>query len=133
MSTIQVVPEKRVRVLPADVYDTLELTALAFGGIGLWRDFDYLPDGAVLGYLPDGAVLPLGCPVCVHGLAQFAEGSAVTVSAALMDAGIRRSDNDNAVVKIVRRRDVGLSELSGDERVTFKQWAKELGVVRGES
>jgi hypothetical protein len=99
------------RVLPADVYDALELSALAFGGIG---GGDYACGGE---------------PLCVHGHLsamcgyetwQFAEEA--TVGYALLNA----TENDQAVATINRRRG-----KPAESRVPFDLWCAELGVVRG--
>lgn len=108
------------RVLPADVFDALELSAMAFGGIGAYytnRD---------------------AAPHCVFGHAAFAsgvpamfsqEGAGTEVGHALCVAGISALNNDDAVAAILarthRRRDTG--------KATFAEWCAELGVVRGES
>jgi hypothetical protein len=55
--------ETKMRTLPADVYDTLELAAEAFGGVG--RDQMYT------GRWSDKPESRLPC--CAHGLANFAE------------------------------------------------------------
>lgn len=113
--------EKAKIVMPADLYDTIEFAALAFGGIGAGRDFE-----------PDEE---LRCPVCVHGLARVA-GAETTADGGylpnelniqLEDLGIGRVQNDIAVEAINRRR----GGRPTDARVTFRAWAKELNIVRG--
>lgn len=124
-------PKPNKRVLQRDVYDTLELMALAFKGIG--GGVDYRGD----------------CPLCVHGLAREAKPTVERIrgdkwvhvpcpassypennkiNEALENAGISRMTNDEAVAAINRR--LGRPE---DARVTFKRWCRELGVVRGEA
>ena len=103
-------------VLPRDVYDTLELSAYAYGGIG----------GGSLTSNRNGD------PYCAHGLAEFAcgrnAGEISPVEAALYDAHIGVIQNDEAVETINRRN--GRDDW---HRVSFEEWAAELGIVRGES
>ena len=123
---------KQVRVLAPEVFDTLELTALAFGGIGRGEWFARKTDTE-----PGD---DQNCPVCAHGIALFAEDVKVpqgstysdrqtqsAISRALSDAGIGIFTNDDAVSRINDRlgRD-------GNARVTFEQWATQLNVVRGD-
>ena len=107
-----------VRVLPPDEYDALELGAEMVGGIrqGLWWDHD-------------------GCPNCAHGIAAFVtnavqygtpEVHANPVSRALRQVGIGGLDSDWACEAINERKGRDLYT-----RVTFAEWCKELGVVRG--
>ena len=101
------------RVLPADVYDTLELVAYAYGGIGAVRLYD----------------LSGGEPYCIYGAAGFATGTSgyeSPVAEALRRAYIGIVTNDVAVAAINRRR--GKPERA---RVPFRLWCKELNVVRG--
>jgi hypothetical protein len=100
------------RILPADVYDTLELMALAYGGIGAGVDF----------HISNGGL----CPVCVYGLARDAneavsEHSELTI--ALGNAGITRRTNDFAVYAINDHT---------SSRVPFEAWCEKLNVERGE-
>lgn len=102
---------KTTRVLPADVFDTLELSALAYGGIGAGAFFIY-----------DG-------PCCIHGHAYEAEGNGdVGISLALRFAGIHPAVNDCAVNRINERK-----HKKCESRVSFAEWCEELGVVRGEA
>jgi hypothetical protein len=97
------------RFLPPDVYDALELSALAFGGIGQgeWGATD--------------------APICIIGHAVTAGIPTVTYMSS--DAiPIREDENDGAVRSINAR--IGKPEHS---RVTFKQWCKELRVFRGDT
>lgn len=118
------------RVLPPDVYDSIELTALAFGGIGA----DWLFD---VGNEPSAS--PDAIPICVHGCAIFATDDARMgafgtkwlsndISQALFAAAIDANENDRAV------RDINFRLNRPETRpVTFKRWARELGVVRGDA
>jgi hypothetical protein len=104
------------RVLPADVYDALELGALVFGGIGG-------------GSLDDG----YGQPLCAYGLAPVLGGKHTfdtfdPIEDALFEAGITTSENDHAVRAINGR----LGRPAND-RVTFRRWCKRLNVVREEA
>lgn len=112
-------PKQPVRVLPADVYDTLELSALAYGGIGAQRfyDQDY----------------PVGEPYCAFGHAYFASGSTDSpymtdnkITAALVKAGIYVADNDKAV----RRYNTQLGRHP-NARIPFDDWCRILNVRRG--
>jgi hypothetical protein len=123
---------KITRVLPADVYDTLELSALAFGGIGAGQFAQKLPGEQ---YQPgrQDVASGHGAPYCVLGHAAAAESLEFRwdngpVTRALADADLTFCDNDDAVCAINSRR--GREQY---DRVTFKQWTKELGVVRGDA
>lgn len=103
------------RVLPADVFDTLELSALAFGGIGKGRYFDFAGDKVV-------------APVCIigHGYCAasksgfpFDHSDAEVILTALYNAGITVGVNDDAV--------------GGDGSIDFPEWCKRLNVVRGDA
>lgn len=102
------------RVLPADVYDTLELSALAYGGIGAGRAFD----------CPDGD------PVCISGHIYFAAADLNDEeemrNALLLGHEAPIDVNDPAVRRINRRRGAPLNA-----RVPFDLWRAELGVERG--
>lgn len=105
----------QTRVLPADVYDALELSAEAFGGIGAGRFGD-----------PKN----FDCPLCIYGHADFLDsgspyGRAGALNEALGNAGITINANDTAV-----RRATGHMPGSG-ARITFAQWCQALGVERG--
>ena len=123
---------KPVRVLPADVYDTLELAAEAFGGIGggpFYLDGDVFEDSRER----------LTCPNCAHGLALFAEGLGYARSyhdeeyglshlrEALDAAGINASENDWGVAQINARK-----RRDENTRVTFEEWVAQFNIVRGE-
>jgi hypothetical protein len=101
---------KEVRVLPADVYDTLELSAYAFGGIGgMWPTEN-------------------GRPHCAVGHAHFTEWGCGEVCNALKTAlEYVANVNDSAVARINARK--GADPAA---RVTFREWCDELGVVRGQ-
>lgn len=101
---------EKQRVLPADAYDAMELSAMAFGGIGLGRVWDSHHR-----------------PVCAYGHAAFAcdvDNVSNPIFDALRGAGIDSIESD----KVVRR-------LAGSPtaRVPFTDWCAELGVVRGDS
>jgi hypothetical protein len=97
-----------VRVIPADVYDYLELSAEAAGGVGGWAFRD-----------------DQGVPVCIWGHAGDANASEVVD--ALSGTGISFVTNDDAVAEINAK--IGVERHSA--RVPFALWAEELGVVRG--
>lgn len=102
-----------MRTLPADVYDALELTALAYDGIGQPDEFD-----------------SSGAPVCILGHAAFAGGdiydSPLAESLRKAFAWIPGANSDEAVERINERRG-----KPPQERVPFSEWCKELDVVRG--
>lgn len=99
------------RVLPADVYDTLELSALAYDGIGAGR------------FCRDNT------PCCVFGHAYRAVAVGLDViTDALRSAGIGINNNDEAVERINKRKNKPF-----DTRVSFAEWCAELGVVRGDA
>lgn len=100
------------RVLPADVYDALELSATAFGGIG--ADHWFIDEK----------------PCCARGHAMFVMpegGQLTTCIQVLTGVGISADVNDDAVWTINERRG-----RSRNSRVPFAEWCKELNVVRGE-
>lgn len=98
------------RVLPPDVYDALEFSALAFGGIGAgsWGEPDY--------------------PVCSIGHLVAAEVPGVNLMSRPPVVPVSEDENDDAVRRINRRK-----KKSGTSRVTFSEWCRELGIVRGAS
>lgn len=103
------------RVLNADAYDTIELSALANGGIGAMHVFQNHDEFR---------------PVCVYGHCSFACNTRTAdtpLFAALRDAGIDSVINDRAV-RAINRRNRG---RGGNGRVSFSDWCAELGVVRG--
>lgn len=116
MSPVAINTEKPVRVLPADVYDTLELSALVWGGIGADAYHD-----------------DRGCPLCVYGHAYSAVGPGETstpasvLSAFTNSRPISTGNNDHAVHAINRRKGTHLRA-----RVTFEEWCAELNVIRGD-
>lgn len=119
------------RVLPPDVYDTLELAALAYGGVGAGRFFD----DSTTRRLDKASV-----PYCIHGMAYVAgdfrytddtldDGDVQTISNALHAVGISFIVHDMAVRAINARH--GKTGLQRNERVPFAAWCRELNVVRG--
>lgn len=104
------------RVLPADVYDTLELSALVYGGIG----------GAEMFERDDSTV-----PICLMGHAGAAQNTCWAYDSpmwqAIHKAGVGVTANDYAVRTINTRR--GRPPYA---RVPFKAWTKELRIVRGD-
>lgn len=102
------------KVLPADVYDALELSAWEFGGIGAseWED-------------------AVGRPLCIHGHRRFITENLEQhweVGQALYAAGLSMDANDHAVRAINARYGA-----PPNARVPFNKWCKELNVVRGEA
>lgn len=108
-----------MRHLDPDVFDTLELADIAFGGIGAGVDTEYIIDH--LGQC--------SAPWCAHGCVLNDEAiyHETVGNDALIAVGISRTVNDDAVFAIRAR--LGL-ELIGT-RVPFAEWVKELEVMRG--
>jgi hypothetical protein len=92
-------------VLPADVYDTLHFSALAYGGIGGGRAFDDDEDGT---------------PRCLYGhlyaAADGGDGYATMVDQC-DDLGLTSTTSDRA--------------CPPRGRISFAGWCKRLNVVRG--
>lgn len=111
------------RVLPADAYDALELSALAFGGIGR---------GSYLDWGVDDGDDPKA-PRCIMGHAGWVVGDIHVQSDGAVYSVLSRclgqpeTLNDDAVFAINKR-------LGRDDRarVSFKAWCRELDVERGE-
>lgn len=101
------------RILPADAYDTLEFSALAYGGIGAGHYFD-----------PKHEDMPL----CAIGHFHAAERSWGMAECAFRNLGLSGNDSDLAVEAINRRRKVRPLR----RRVPFRLWARELGIERGQ-
>lgn len=122
---------KKKRVLPADVYDTLELAAEANGGVGFGRDFE--PRGPGAGNPPgywERLIVPVdrNKPCCIFGLAIFSTGENYRYTSAMFEAlytaTIPRGTNDDVVSK--------WNQKTGQMKMPFSEWCKALGVVRGE-
>jgi hypothetical protein len=123
--------EKPRRVLPADVYDALEFAAEEFGGIGGGSYFTAFA----------WAGSPQDCPWCVHGLADEVEFTEPLPYAAGMRYGGEVSTALRGGVHLLAStsypatapcgsRSAARARSSG--KVTFAEWAAELGVERGE-
>lgn len=97
------------RVLPPDVFDALELSALVFGGIGRGQCYNYDGDNA---------------PWCVHGHGK---------SCGMNDEGGVWVPMLDRLGITPHRNDAALSDVPDDERVTFRQWCKRLNVVRADT
>lgn len=110
------------REMKADVFDYLELAALAYGGIG--REAFYAYD---LVELRDDR----NCPVCVHGIGFASDEINLVdeneVTRELSRLGITYKTNDGAVYEINQR--LGRDP---DTRVTWPRYRKHLGIVRAE-
>jgi hypothetical protein len=103
-------------VLPADVFDTIDLTSFVYNGIGAGDDWEFRLDSAL--------------PFCVHGQACEADtgNSMSEASAALYRAGITRDCNDRAVRAINGRKG-----RYRNARVDFlTEYVPELNITRGE-
>lgn len=115
------------RILPADVFDALELGAEAFGGIG--GGSYYEPNKTDYG-------VDFNRPMCAIGMARFVEGQdgwnhsvEPGLETTLRAAGINGFESDVAVATVNRR----LRAASDVARVPFSDWCAELGIVRGET
>lgn len=95
------------RVLPAEVFDFLDRSAEAYGGIGAYSThWDNIP-------------------FCVYGHISHRElgwDVSLKYAKALQKANIWPTDNDMAVDNSIEKR---------DDRISFKQWCDELNVHRG--
>lgn len=105
-------------VLPADVFHALHFASLTVGGVGRGTDFRKNADGEQW------------CPVCIHGLAQFIDGSySGPTSEALIIAGIGRlTVNDATVRDMLNERKSG-----GNGRVPFLAMCKRANIVAGDT
>lgn len=111
------------KIIPADVYDTIEFVAEAYGGIGggWFTEEEYL-------FVGDNDATPL----CLRGCTDFIDGGAPSYVGSLtceLQAVVGRSFvtfNDQAVRAINKRR--GAAAYS---RVPFSDYVAELGWVRG--
>lgn len=95
--------------LPADIYDTLELAAEAFGGIGAYQMYNDVTRED---------------PMDPHGLLEFARGErAWQAQPELQAVGITTRIHDNT---FMRMRGQGYGR-----RIPFATWCRRLGVARG--
>lgn len=103
-------------VLPADVYDTLEFSALVHGGVGGGDWFT----GVTMEY-----------PWCIHGHAAWVTegGYKTSLSPQLRYAGLGVDANDDAVRAINSR--LGRRNLFA--RVTWEEYCAALNIVRGDA
>lgn len=118
---------EQTRVVSADVYDAVELVALAFGGIGsgVW-------------YADNNT--DKNCPVCINGIAHFlglTKASDVCIvgnrdlpRAVAAVGGIAYSEND-LIVGDLKDRGIGRLDSNGEWRVPFAAYVKEAKLVRG--
>lgn len=118
------------KVLPADIYDTLEFATLVFGGIGAGR------------LTEEQSRMPADVtqtPYCLFGYAGFLSGEKpydfwqndIADQLASVLAPDNRykmiGDNNEAVRKINTRKK--RADLNG--RVTWREYTKETGIQRG--
>ncbi len=130
-------PNPVALVLPADIYDTLELSALAFGGIGggKWLVSEYVGDNRAS--FADNLFETVPC--CLEGhcdyatLAEYNGGSELNAE---IEQLLYENDggpispivfNDTLVERINRAR--GKPDTA---RVTFKSYVKYGNIVRGQ-
>lgn len=104
-------------VVDPDVYDTLELSALAFGGIG--RVY-YCENGHQFGHEPDAV------PRCIVGHGRVA--GIPSVNHGLPGTLFSSEDNDTAVARINQR----LGKRSSS-RVSWRAYCAERNIIRGDA
>jgi hypothetical protein len=111
------------RVLPADAYDFLELSALAYGGIGAeaWADKGFSRPDVNQG---------IAAQCCLFGHASAGGDDPYTneVTDALEAVGILLHENDVAVHAINARKHAG-----DNDRVSWDEYRAELNIVRGDA
>lgn len=99
------------RVLPADVYDTLELSAFAFGGVGCGWSTDEGDD-----------------PLCIIGHARHVDPGYEycdednEFSVALMKAGVNMGSNDDTLLH------AGVARYK--ERVSWERYCELMNIER---
>lgn len=118
------------RVLPPEVFDALELSALAFGGIGSRKMFErdpvrrepildapYCAIGLAWwsGIIPDEALRVNSEYEGTHRISEGLFSGAVYAA-----VGFSWEDNDRAV-------------HGSESRITFREWCRRLNVVRGDT
>lgn len=107
--------------IPADIFDALEFSALAFGGIGAGLYNEYVFDA-------DGERVPVA-PYCIVGHTAAICGSTLTVSPTVYDRlQPSERDNDAAVRRINKRLGRKLNT-----RVRWEEYVQEVGWERAES
>ena len=115
------------RVLPAHVYDALQVSALMYGGIGAGESVVGIAESFGKLYETN----PAACvPFCIRGHAWCAGVLTADMVGDVMfraDFPIHYAANDNAVLEINARK--GVHDRRA--RVTFEEWCAELNVVRG--
>lgn len=99
--------------LDEDEYDTLELMAYVFGGIGGGLNYIYTKYETV--------------PICKAGMADFASDFDFTLNASLCFAGLTAGQNDRAVSAINKRK----NNPDWSARVSFEEYCAELNIMRG--
>lgn len=129
-----------MKVLPADVYDTMELIAEKFGGIGADRTHVYDNDkfldekAASKGKGPDKPLCLIGfCEYAVNSQQWLPEYEEFTRNFRLL--GITYRENNRAVYNRLGLPiySTYLVEYEQDpRRISWQDWCEELGVVRGE-
>jgi hypothetical protein len=102
------------RVLPADVYDALELSAEAYGGVGVHHWFEDVAGENI--------------PCCIQGHGFFVDNGYGDVLRALTSAF------DGHSFSVVSANDgcFTIEERTAKARIPFAEWCDRLNVVRGE-
>lgn len=103
-------------VLPADVFDTFELSCQAYGGIGAYR-----------AYVDSDWTVPL----CLRGHAHFAAGGDDNISRKLAEPfqeaahkGVA-DDNDKTIEAMI-----GVRSASAHRRVSWAAYCQQRNIVR---
>jgi hypothetical protein len=92
---------KKIEITETD-FEALHLAALANGEkVGSGTDFAGITIADISG---DYSQSTLNCPVCIHGLALFADPSG-GLSERLYGAGLDRGTNDNTVCDLAPQRE----------------------------
>lgn len=102
--------EQPRRVLPADFFDAMELSALAYGGIGAGRWYSFKAGKPV-------------APLCAFGHARDLH---VDGESALRNASLDELTNDMCVLAVSSHK------RTRNGRIGFPDWCRWLNVHRGQ-
>lgn len=126
--------DDKVRVLPRDEYDTLELVAYAFGGIGGGDWYRYESRPFAEWSSPHRAEHVEG-PICINGAVAFADIRPIerTSGVVALDYNyvISVFENDDALDYLYERRRLK-KDAFGEDRASWKDYCTVLNIVRGE-
>ena len=125
---------KQKRVMNANLYDSLEMCAMVYGGIETAVDDKYHPNGKRLDK-PGCAVVGMGTWIAGEGHGDNVDhflDERDEINDLFADVSIGALQSDEAVRKIIRQTNEWTIPAGREYiRVPFEKWAKELGVVRG--